>query len=80
MGLIRLLIIAVIFWIVFSALKDWLNRPSQPGRPSKRAGGAIEQMVKCAYCGLHVPESEAVRADGRYYCSNAHRDARSRHG
>ena len=76
MGLIRLLIIALIAWIVFSALKDWLNRPDQP---KKRAGGEIEQMVKCAHCGLHVPESEAIRAGGSYYCSNAHRDAH-RHG
>jgi uncharacterized protein len=32
----------------------------------------IEQMVACAHCGLHVPESEGVRAGG-FFCSEEHR-------
>ncbi len=32
----------------------------------------VENMVSCARCGLHVPESEAVHRDGRHYCSEAH--------
>jgi len=33
----------------------------------------FEQMVACAHCGLHVPESEGVRAGGGFYCSDEHR-------
>ena len=33
----------------------------------------IEQMVPCAHCGLHVPESEAVRGGGSVYCCDEHR-------
>ncbi len=29
-------------------------------------------MVRCAHCGLHLPSSEAVAADGRLYCSQEH--------
>ena len=33
-----------------------------------------EAMIHCEYCGVHLPESEAVRdADGRGYCSVPHR-------
>ena len=32
-----------------------------------------EQMVACAHCGLHVPESEGVRGNGALYCSDEHR-------
>jgi hypothetical protein len=32
-----------------------------------------EQMVACAHCGLHVPESEGVRGNGAFYCSDEHR-------
>lgn len=41
------------------------------------AGGALtdERIVPCAHCGVHVPASEAVEADGRHYCSVEHRDA-----
>jgi uncharacterized protein len=30
-------------------------------------------MVRCDYCGLHVPENEALLSDGRRYCSQEHR-------
>jgi uncharacterized protein len=29
-------------------------------------------MVRCAHCGLHIPENEAVTMQGRYYCSKEH--------
>ena len=33
----------------------------------------FEQMVACAHCGLHVPESESVRSAGEFFCSEEHR-------
>ncbi len=33
----------------------------------------FEQMVACAHCGLHVPESEGVRGGGSVYCCDEHR-------
>jgi hypothetical protein len=31
-------------------------------------------MVSCAVCGLHLPQSDAVRgADGRFFCGQEHR-------
>jgi uncharacterized protein len=30
-------------------------------------------MVRCARCGLHVPEREALQHAGRYYCSAQHK-------
>jgi uncharacterized protein len=31
-----------------------------------------ERMSSCAQCGMYFPASEAVRVDGRDYCSQAH--------
>lgn len=48
----------------------------QPGAPEPtraEARGEIEQMVPCAHCGLHVPESEGVRGAGGFFCSEEHR-------
>ncbi len=39
------------------------------GKPT----AAGEAMVRCDYCGLNVPKSEALDAAGRWYCSDAHR-------
>ena len=47
----------------------------QPGAPEPsraEACGEIEQMVPCAHCGLHVPESEGVRGAGGFFCSEEH--------
>ncbi|QNA90425.1 hypothetical protein G4G28_21510 [Massilia sp. Dwa41.01b] len=44
--------------------------PRRPPAPAPRA--AIEDMTRCAHCGLHFPASEAVRADGLDYCSPSH--------
>lgn len=39
-------------------------------RPSRGPG---ERMVDCSQCGLHLPVSEAVESQGRYFCSDEHR-------
>ena len=31
-------------------------------------------MVQCARCGMYIPRDEAIAANGRFYCSPAHRD------
>ena len=31
-----------------------------------------EVMVQCQYCSVHLPKSEAIAREGRFYCSEAH--------
>lgn len=56
-----------------------LLRPSraisrQAGSPEQpQAKTHAEDMVRCAHCGVHLPLSEAIMAQGKYYCSEAHR-------
>lgn len=66
------------FFVVLAALGWWWwQRRSQP----PRAGAAPpprepERMVVCARCGVNQPLSECLpsrRADGRYFCCEAHR-------
>jgi len=43
---------------------------------TRRGGGSgaeAERMVGCRQCGVHLPISEAVEADGNYFCSEEHR-------
>jgi uncharacterized protein len=48
--------------------------PSAPGGAAR----APEGMVACVHCGVHLPESEALRLGARVFCSAAHRDAAAR--
>ena len=47
--------------------------PEEVPVPPRAEVKNIEQMVPCAHCGLHVPESEGVRGGGSFYCSDEHR-------
>jgi uncharacterized protein len=33
----------------------------------------VAKMVACAHCGVHLPESEAIRDGDKYFCSEEHR-------
>jgi len=72
----RLLLLIVAIVAVFLAVRTLVrsssnrkgvSRSAEPERLKK--GGAV---VRCAFCGVHVPEAEAVRDGDRYYCSRQH--------
>ncbi len=74
MGLIRLVIILVIAWLVYSLTRRWLATLERQRTQKKQPGSSrIETMVSCAHCGLHIPQNEAVQAGDKYYCSDKHR-------
>jgi uncharacterized protein len=64
----------LLFWvllgvIVYAVARNW-SRSGAIGR-----GGAdrpSEAIVRCAACGLNVPQSEAHARDGLWYCSREH--------
>jgi uncharacterized protein len=42
-------------------------------RTDTAARSRSEAMVRCDVCGLNVPQSEALAAGDRWYCSEVHR-------
>jgi hypothetical protein len=34
-----------------------------------------EEIRPCRHCGVHLPSTEGVMHEDRFYCSSAHRDA-----
>jgi uncharacterized protein len=72
--LIFLLVLLAIYLLRRALVRPPAARPDS-GEPAKPAVPAVERMVECAHCGLHVPESEAVAADGLDFCCEAHRQA-----
>ena len=47
-------------------------------RPDRHDHGP-SQMVRCAHCGVHLPQPEALTVGALHYCSPAHRDAGPQH-
>lgn len=58
-------IVAVVYLIIRSFRKD-VPRQDKP---------VVDDMVRCAQCGVHLPKGESVQADGKFFCCNEHRDA-----
>jgi len=62
--LLFLFAIAALVYILFRAYRKKLSGKKED---------VIEDMVRCAHCGMHLPKSESIRADGRVFCSEEHR-------
>ncbi|WFM70961.1 PP0621 family protein [Halomonas sp. CKK8] len=71
--LIRLIIFAVLFFAglkLYRMYREWkLDRdgPQQEGDQGNR-------MVRCSWCQVHLPEEDALRERGDWFCSGDHRD------
>lgn len=72
MNLIRIIVIALIVWLVYRMVQRMLAKPVTKKTAPTQVG---TDMVRCAHCGIHIPKGEALRRDGRDYCSEAHREA-----
>lgn len=68
----RLIFFIAIGAVIYVLLKSY-RKNSPP--PDSSASPLAEDMVRCAQCGVHVPKGECVQAQGRSFCSAAHRDA-----
>jgi len=70
-GLIRIAILVILAVLAYRLIKRWLaSLPRESAKPGKEQ---IGQMVRCHYCGLHIPQDEALRADNHWYCNQEHR-------
>lgn len=70
----RLIFILVVIAVIYFLLKSY--RSKAPGRDEPPRPQA-QDMVSCQYCGIHLPKSESVMANGKYYCCTAHSQGRS---
>ena len=49
-------------------------RPQDKGQKPK----SLENMVRCAHCGVHLPQGDALAGPRGWYCCDAHRQAAER--
>ncbi len=77
MGGEALLLKIILFLIALALLWALWRRPDERGRQSP-AESPSEDMVRCAHCGVYLPQSESLAAEDCFYCCEAHRLAGSR--
>lgn len=66
----RLLLLVVIAAAVYLLIRSYRKKNEE-----RQQDVIAEDMVRCAFCGVHLPRSESVQSDGKFYCSMEHRDA-----
>lgn len=64
--IVSLILVVVAVW--------WLAKGFRRKEPARDAAEvAPEQMVKCDYCGLYLPQGEAIVGANTFFCCTEHR-------
>jgi uncharacterized protein len=65
-------VVVTALWLFKSRARSSTDAP--PQRPPPPAGQKPQPMLACAHCGVHLPQADVLTdADGRPYCTEAHR-------
>ena len=72
MGLIRLLIFVLAAWLAWKMFQNYRVKQARQ-RQERQKALRRELMVKCAYCQVHLPESDAVAHDELWFCNPQHK-------
>lgn len=63
-----LIILAALFYYVCKRFITFMNADSDEAKARKNNTRAEEKIVKCAYCGTHIPERESMLLDHKTVC------------
>lgn len=61
--IIIIAIIGMVYWL-FKSYRKQLPKQDEPPR--------TQDMVSCAYCGIHLPKNDSLFLNNKYYCCAAH--------
>lgn len=66
----KIVILAIAFaaalWLLRGLRKRAKDETPPPANPD------VEDMVRCARCGVHLPRGEALMSKQRFFCSSRH--------
>lgn len=68
---VKILLLIVVGFVVWALIRNYqrsLNKPS-----ARTGEKAVENMVKCAHCGVNLPRSEAIYSGGDFFCTPEHK-------
>ncbi len=71
-----LIIAALVYWLIkarSSEETENIDEKTEEHAESNASPKALEEMVRCVHCGVHLPRSESVTSQGDFFCCNEHR-------
>jgi len=68
--LAKIILLVLGLLLVYWILKSYRRRVDRGAPKTPPAGN--ENMVQCARCGVHLPRSESVTTQGRFFCTPEH--------
>lgn len=69
--MIKILVLLVIGFVVWGIVRAYQRSLVKP--PSSAKAPVVEDMVKCAHCGVNLPRSEAIYSGGELFCTPEHK-------
>ena len=70
----KFLVIVIGGLIIYIFLKKYFRNLQGPASTAKPP--IAENMVRCAQCGVNVPQTEAIFSRGEHFCGDEHRKLR----
>jgi uncharacterized protein len=67
---VKYILFGLALWVIYRILRYFLSKRSHQQTASSEVKSV--DSVKCAYCGLHIPKTEALKRGSDYYCCKAH--------
>lgn len=69
---LKILLLIAIGFVVLAVIRTYQRSLNKPSAPAKRET-IVEDMVKCAHCGVNLPRSEAIYSGGDFFCTPEHK-------
>ncbi len=70
--MLKILLLIAIGFVVLAVIRSYQRSLNKPSAPAKRET-IVEDMVKCAHCGVNLPRSEAIYSGGDFFCTPEHK-------
>lgn len=67
----KILLLLLVGLAAYLILRSYRRSLDAPPRSDSQA---VEDMVKCAHCGVNLPRSESIYSGGHFYCTAEHRE------
>ena len=68
-----LIIAVLVYWLIKTRASEKTKEFENDEHTDSASQKSLEEMVRCAHCGVHLPRSESVTSQGEFFCSNNHR-------
>ncbi|RYH63682.1 MAG: hypothetical protein EON54_07610 [Alcaligenaceae bacterium] len=68
----KYVLLAVLLVVAWAIWRNQRRKPHETVKPRPPVALPVDNMVACAHCGMHVPQSEALLHEEQTYCSRNH--------